>query len=291
MNAASWHAALHRLQRDGLPHVLATQVTGAGSTPREPGARMVITADEIFDTLGGGHFEWQVIEAARQRLAEGAAGMSLESFALGGRSGQCCGGFVNVLVETFPGAATTLAVFGAGNVGRELVRLAAPLDWRIRWFDDRADAFPAWTAEQPRLHCDALADSQAAVASLAPGAHALVLTHDHGLDRALVDALLTRGDCASIGLIGSESKWASFRSRLRASGHSEQALARVRCPIGAGPDGSKPRDKTPYAIALVCLAELVHQIDTAEGATAVSQDVYRGIAPQRLRSIFTSLHS
>ena len=67
--SGTWHAALHRLQRDGTPHVLATQVTSAGSTPREPGARMVITADAIFDTLGGGTFEWQTIAAARARLA------------------------------------------------------------------------------------------------------------------------------------------------------------------------------------------------------------------------------
>ncbi|MGO1888081.1 MAG: XdhC family protein, partial [Halomonas sp.] len=98
----TWHAALHRLQRDGIPHVLATQVTSAGSTPREPGARMVITDEAIFDTLGGGTFEWQTIAAARTCLAEQRYGLSLEAFSLGGRSGQCCGGFVNILLEAFP---------------------------------------------------------------------------------------------------------------------------------------------------------------------------------------------
>ncbi|QEA39619.1 xanthine dehydrogenase accessory protein XdhC [Pistricoccus aurantiacus] len=288
--ANSWHAQLHRLQQAGLPHALATQVTGAGSTPREPGARMVITATETFDTLGGGHFEWQVIEAARQRLGDNQAGISLETFALGGRSGQCCGGFVNVLIEVFSGAATRLAVFGAGNVGRELVRLASPLNWRIQWFDERDELFPGWEREQPRLSRHDLADPEAAVASLNPGSHALVMTHDHGLDRALVDALLRRGDCASIGLIGSQSKWASFRSRLRATGHGEQALAQVRCPIGAAPDGRKPSDKTPYAIALVSLAELVHLV--ADGAdNQAGNDTYRGLAPQRLRAVFPPTHS
>jgi xanthine dehydrogenase accessory factor len=135
MQPESWHAALHRLQREGVPHALATQVTSAGSTPREPGARMVITADQAFDTLGGGTFEWQTIEAARARLAghegEADAGMTLEAFSLGGRSGQCCGGFVNVLLEVFPSSTTTLAIFGAGHVGQELVRLAATI--RPRW--------------------------------------------------------------------------------------------------------------------------------------------------------------
>lgn len=275
----SWHEALHRLQRDGLPHALATQVTSAGSTPREPGARMVITADEVFDTLGGGTFEWQTIEAARERLASGTLGMSLEAFALGGRSGQCCGGFVNVLLEIFPGSAATLAIFGAGHVGTELVQLAAPLPWRVLWHDSREDIFPAWAADQPRLACRHAPDPQAAVAALPAGSHALVLTHDHAEDRELIDALLKRGDMASIGLIGSKSKWASFRSRLTDAGHDEAALATVRCPIGVT-SGGTGGDKTPYAIALAAMAELLPLMGSAERADR------RGLDPAELRALF-----
>ncbi|PMR77545.1 xanthine dehydrogenase accessory protein XdhC [Billgrantia endophytica] len=275
----SWHAALHRLQRDGLPHALATQVTSAGSTPREPGARMVITEHEVFDTLGGGTFEWQTIEAARERLSKGEAGMSLEAFSLGGRSGQCCGGSVNVLLEVFPGSATTLAIFGAGHVGTELARLAAPLPWRVLWHDSRSKAFPDWAAHQPRLECHYSPDPQAAVAALPAGSHALVLTHDHAEDRALVDALLSRGDSASLGLIGSQSKWASFRSRLTDAGHGEAALATVRCPIGTA-GGGTGGDKTPYAIALAALAELLPLVGNAERAEQ------RGLEPAELRALF-----
>ncbi|MCE9681298.1 xanthine dehydrogenase accessory protein XdhC [Halomonas alkalisoli] len=276
----AWHEALHRLQRDGLPHALATVVTSAGSTPREPGARMVITADEVFDTLGGGTFEFQVIDSARERLASGEHGMSLEAFALGGRSGQCCGGFVNVLLEIFPGSAATLALFGAGHVGTELVRLAAPLPWRVLWHDSRDGVFPDWAEAQPRLACRHAADPRAAVAALPAGSHALVLTHDHAEDRELVDALLQRGDMASIGLIGSKSKWASFRSRLTDAGHDEAALGSVRCPIGTA-SGGTGGDKTPYAIALAALAELLPLVGNAEHADQ------RGLDPAELRGIFS----
>ncbi|MGM0521556.1 MAG: xanthine dehydrogenase accessory protein XdhC [Pseudomonadota bacterium] len=287
MNAAeTWHAALHRLQREGLPHVLATQVTSAGSTPREPGARMVITEDAVFDTLGGGTFEWQTIAAAREKLAAGEAGMSLEAFSLGGRSGQCCGGFVNVLIEVFPGSATTLALFGAGHVGREIVQLAAPLGWRIQWFDSRETAFPAWAFEQPRLSCHPTLDAENAVAALPAGAHALVMTHDHSEDRALISALLARGDGASIGLIGSQSKWASFRGWLIREGHDEPALAKVRCPIGmaSGPSGDKTKggDKTPYAIALATLAELLPL------AAHPARGEQRGLTTDVLRPLFST---
>ncbi|UYG05749.1 xanthine dehydrogenase accessory protein XdhC [Halomonas sp. LR3S48] len=276
----AWHEALHRLQSEGLPHALATVVTSAGSTPREPGARMVITEDAVCDTLGGGTFEFQVIDAAREKLARGESGMSLEAFALGGRSGQCCGGFVNVLLEVFPGSAATLALFGAGHVGTELVSLAAPLPWRVLWHDSREGAFPAWAADQPRLDCRHAADPQAAVEALPAGSHALVLTHDHAEDRELVDALLKRGDMASIGLIGSKSKWASFRSRLKDAGHDDAALARVRCPIGMA-NGGTGGDKTPYAIAIAAMAELLPMVGSAERADQ------RGLEPAELRALFS----
>lgn len=277
MGALSWHQALHRLQREAVPHALASVVGAAGSTPREPGAKMVITAEGVHDTLGGGTFEYQVIDAARRALAEDEFGPRLEAFPLGGRSGQCCGGYVHVLIEVFGGAEMTVALFGAGHVGQALVGLLAPLHWRVLWHDSREDAFPAWAADQPRLECHHAPDPTEAVAALPAGCHALVMTHDHGEDRALVDDLLARGDCASLGLIGSDSKWASFKRRLADAGHGPEALARVRCPIGI--PGAK--GKLPYEIALAVSAELL----TLKPETA--QPDRRGVAPEVLRDAFS----
>ncbi|UYG09400.1 xanthine dehydrogenase accessory protein XdhC [Halomonas sp. M4R1S46] len=278
-----WHAALDRLQREARPHALASVVGVAGSTPREPGAKMVITPDAVHDTLGGGTFELQVIETAREALARGDAGTRLEAFPLGGRSGQCCGGYVHVLIELFAGAEMTVALFGAGHVGQALVEVLAPLPWRILWFDSREEAFPAEGATEVRVRRQRIAAGTegpqvaAAVDSLPAGCHALVMTHDHAEDRALVDALLRRGDCASIGLIGSQSKWASFRRRLAEAGHGETALATVRCPIGVpGAQG-----KRPYEIALAVAAELLTLKPESE-----HQD-RRGVSPETLRETFS----
>ncbi|TDX31043.1 molybdenum cofactor sulfurylase [Modicisalibacter xianhensis] len=271
-----WHDALHRLQNAGTPHALATVVGAAGSTPREPGAKMVITADEVHDTLGGGTFEFQVIDAARQALADHDTITRLEAFPLGGRSGQCCGGYVHVLIEIFAGAEMTVAVFGAGHVGQALVQLLAPLPWRVLWHDSRPESFPSDAAGQARLECRDSSDGAASVAALPPGSHALVMTHDHAEDRVLVDALLKRGDCASIGLIGSQSKWASFQRRLREAGHTQASLSQVRCPIGiAGAQG-----KRPYEIALAVSAELLTLKPSGE------RPDQRGIEPRVLRKVF-----
>lgn len=275
-----WHAALHRLQRDGIAHVLATQVTSAGSTPREPGARMVITAEAIYDTLGGGTFEWQTITAARGHLEKQHYGFSLEAFSLGGRSGQCCGGFVNIMLEVFPGAAAHIGIFGAGHVGREIINLSAPLPWQLHWFDSRSGAFTEQHQQQPRLYCHPLQDAARSVANLAPQSHALVLTHNHDEDYVLIKALIERRDIASIGLIGSDSKWVSFQGRLKREGYTEDQIQRVRCPIGQI-HSAKLNNKTPYAIALTVVTELLWLTDTPASLE------HRGLDPKSMRMLLT----
>ncbi|WP_458524639.1 xanthine dehydrogenase accessory protein XdhC [Onishia taeanensis] len=280
----TWHAALHRLQEAARPHVLATLVGAAGSTPREPGTKMVISPEATFDTLGGGTFEYQVIAAAREALARGDSAPRLEAFPLGGRSGQCCGGYLHVLIEPFVGAERCIALFGAGHVGQALAGLITPLPWHLEWFDSRAAAFPAWAAAEPappRLRRHRLDDEpktlRERVAALPSGSDALVMTHDHGQDLALIDALLRRDDLASIGLIGSASKWASFQRRLKEAGHDPDHIARVRCPIGLpGANG-----KRPYEIALAVVAELMTL--ASDGPIAPDR---RGIAPETLRDAF-----
>lgn len=280
--SSTWHAALHRLQQNGTPHVLATQITSAGSTPREPGARMVVTAHDAFDTLGGGTFEWQTIQVARDLLQQGIAGLHVESFSLGGRSGQCCGGFVNVLLETFLGISSTIALFGAGHVGREIVKLSAPLPWHIEWYDSRPDIFNVQDIKQPRLSCHSLSNLQESVSNLPPHSHALVLTHDHGEDYALIAALIQHPNISSIGLIGSDSKWSSFQNRLKRDGHTPEAIQQVRCPIGTVHD-AKLSNKTPYAIAMTVVTELLWLTDQP------TSEPIRGVEPEALRTLFNDI--
>lgn len=274
----TWHAAIDCLQREGTPHVLATQVTSAGSTPREPGAHMVITLEAIFDTLGGGTFEWQTIQVARDYLQQQRYGFHLEAFSLGGRSGQCCGGFVNILLEVFPGAETNIAIFGAGHVGQEIVKLSAPLPWQLSWHDSRSEIL-SQLCQQSRLTCHALQDINRSVAELPPHTHVLVLTHSHDEDYALIAALIQRDDLASIGLIGSDSKWASFSGRLIRAGYTAKQIQRVRCPIGRH-HGHKLSNKTPYAIALSAVSELLCLADTPPAQET------RGLPTQALRTLF-----
>lgn len=99
----------HCLHAFMLPNELGILITVAqalGSTPRAAGAKMVVTPDRLFDTIGGGHLEWRAIEIARAMLALPTdctdcllAERRLERFALGPSLGQCCGGVVQLAFE------------------------------------------------------------------------------------------------------------------------------------------------------------------------------------------------
>jgi xanthine dehydrogenase accessory factor len=96
----------------GAPAARAVLVTVAiveGSGPREPGAKMVVGFDRVFDTIGGGHLELRAIEIARAMLT-GDGARRIERFALGPSLGQCCGGVVHLAFELFdPDHAALLA--------------------------------------------------------------------------------------------------------------------------------------------------------------------------------------
>ncbi|MPS45700.1 MAG: xanthine dehydrogenase accessory protein XdhC, partial [Stenotrophomonas sp.] len=61
----SWISALADLQQQGEACVLVTIIEERGSTPRNAGSKMVVTAERIFETIGGGHLEYKAMEMAR----------------------------------------------------------------------------------------------------------------------------------------------------------------------------------------------------------------------------------
>jgi xanthine dehydrogenase accessory factor len=73
-----------------------------GSVPREAGARMVVRPDGAFHgTIGGGQLEWQALAWARESLLNPGGPARFMEQALGPDLGQCCGGRVTMLIETF----------------------------------------------------------------------------------------------------------------------------------------------------------------------------------------------
>ena len=96
-------AELKRQQTCAL--ILVTRTSG--STPREAGARMVVNDTQQWGTIGGGQLEFQAVARARELLRQGlpaapqADCARLDTVRLGPALGQCCGGTVELLTQTF----------------------------------------------------------------------------------------------------------------------------------------------------------------------------------------------
>jgi xanthine dehydrogenase accessory factor len=243
---ADWITALTDCQRDGRPSVLVTVTEVAGSTPRAAGTKMLVTADAIYGTIGGGALEFTAIETARALLDDHVTELRTQSYPLGPALGQCCGGHVTLLFEPILPPPLRVALFGAGHVAKALVTILGTLPARVTWIDNRPNLFPdmlptnvtAQVAEEPET------------ALTAGHSHILIMTHDHALDYRLVKSALCLPGQPFVGVIGSDTKRARFTSRLRADGLDP---ARLTCPIGvAGLTG-----KHPGEIAVAVAAQLL----------------------------------
>jgi xanthine dehydrogenase accessory factor len=99
--AKVWARIRETIERHGKAGLLSV-VGAAGSVPRETGARIVLQPDGgFYGTIGGGRLEYEAIAASRAALAAGRGAVVLRDWPLGPTLGQCCGGAVKTLTETF----------------------------------------------------------------------------------------------------------------------------------------------------------------------------------------------
>ncbi|SFL18745.1 xanthine dehydrogenase accessory protein XdhC [Shimia haliotis] len=257
-----------------------------GSSPRTTGTEMFVRDDGLWGTIGGGQLEHIVINAARDLLAKGNLSEHLD-IPLGPEIGQCCGGRVEVLISRMSPSDKTIAhadaaaeaanspsvyILGSGHVGRALTDQLQHLPVRTVLIDQREDELrQSQAAVEKRLSVIPEID----IMNAPEGSAFIVLTHDHGLDFLLTSAALQRGDAAYVGLIGSKTKRAKFRSWSNefCDGLS---IAPLICPIGAG--GS--RDKRPAVIAALVAAEVITALTSETAAIPQLRGAVSHIAAQ-----------
>jgi xanthine dehydrogenase accessory factor len=268
------------------PGVFVTIDSFEGSSPREVGAWMLVLADAVYGTVGGGNLELQAMAYARELL--GAQDMQrvdeLRRYPLGPSLGQCCGGVVQLKFICIPAddaikieAARALfhwargrnslqiALFGGGHVGKALVKVLGMLPCDIHWIDSRDEIFPAQLPDN--VQCEHSAPVHVAVNDIAAGSHVLIMSFSHAEDLDVVAQCLTRlrdkNDLPFIGLIGSKSKWATFRHRLEDRGFTAAEIARVTCPIGM--DGIAGKEPEVIAVSVAAQLLRLRSVKSGEG--------------------------
>lgn len=256
----------------GRPVVLATVIARHGSAPSTPGQKLALVATaagpRAVGTVGGGAVEHAVLRAMMAALDAPEGQPRTETFRLGPSLGMCCGGSATILLEPLRPSIAVLVV-GAGHVGTETAPLLARLGFRVTLVDAREEAAgegrgAPLAGESPGgLHvvCAEHDDPEVLSGLGAPPERSfcVVMTHDHQLDQAVIEWAIGRR-FAFVGGVGSRAKAARTRERLRAKGVAEEAIERVRMPVGLDIGARRPAE-----IAVAVAGELVRLRAEREG--------------------------
>src|SRR3984957_13668491 len=138
-----WLRAVQQLRHDGQPGVLVTVIEVRGHAPREAGAKMVVSREYSWGSVGGGNLEATAVARARELMLSGAAEpevleLQLNPHARSEHGRQCCGGVVKVLLEPLA-VRPVVALFGVGHVGDEVGRILSRLPIQLLLVDSRAE--------------------------------------------------------------------------------------------------------------------------------------------------------
>jgi xanthine dehydrogenase accessory factor len=269
----TWFDALHQCQQQGKSYVLVTLLATAGSTPRNAGTKMLVCDDNAFDTIGGGHLEFEVIKQARNLLADNTTIQKVEHYPLSSKLGQCCGGATNVLFEVFTGHTQHLAIYGAGHVSKALVPILAQLPLQISWIDNRQDMLDDIAMQTMPSNVKLMSSEYPAetIANLPRGSWAMIMTHNHQLDFDIVEAALSREDMSFVGMIGSGTKARRFRTRLAHRDFKQQDIQRLVSPVGV----IDIPGKRPIEVAVSMAAQLIQLLEPEKNTQSQQKQAWR----------------
>lgn len=247
---------------------MATLVSARGSSSAKVGSRMWIGPDgaAIGAVTIGGCVDARAIELSGEVLADGRP-RRIE-MALGDEDaraiGMTCAGTIELLVERVEResdaaramfdqlkATRTLVIVGAGEIGVALSRIAKTLDLRVVVADGRehlasTDRFP--DADEVRVGIPSeLVESIGFSSDTA----IVLVSHEYKYDLPILKSALT-SSAGYVGMLGGRKRREAMKELLRGDNVPEEALTRLRTPIGLDIAA-----ETPAEIAVSIAAELV----------------------------------
>lgn len=238
-----------RLTRGSEAFVLATVTASSGSSPRKPGAKMLVRSDgTLLGSVGGGRVERETVEAALTALADETP--RILEFVLTEENGFACGGSMSVYIEP-QGHRPLLLMFGAGHVGRAVTALAHGCGFRVVVVDERPEcASNELLPGAAQVICTPLQD---AFAHLQPGPDDFIIIATpghHGDFAAVRGCMATRA--GFIGLLGSRRKRETLLQTLEEEGFDLEQRERIVTPVGLDIGA-----QTPEEIAVSIVGQLI----------------------------------
>lgn len=235
--------------KEGRTFALCTVVDTRGSTPRKPGASMIVNDDGTVEgTIGGGELERSVISEALNAINKKQTKLCRHD--LLHHHGMCCGGTMDIFIEPIM-KNKRLYIFGAGHTGQALARYAVGFQFDVLLVDDRKEFLDACHIEGVSKlnlsHRKALG-----ILPFDDETYICIMTYDHGIDRDILAACVKRPH-AYLGMIGSRRKVEVTRKLFRDAGIKKGNEADdIDMPMGfsIGAEG-------PEEIALSIMAKLL----------------------------------
>ncbi|MCF2948711.1 xanthine dehydrogenase accessory protein XdhC [Paraglaciecola aquimarina] len=250
MQKLTWTQAIERCNQTAKAYVIATVIGAQGSTPRDTSSKMVIDAQQSYDTIGGGQLEYLIIQEARKLMLKNETCQVFRPLPLAAEAAQCCGGFVTVLLECFAASERQIVLFGAGHVSQALIQILSGLPCQVTLVDNRPEQIPAELPANCQSVC--IDSPQEIIATLPDNSSIVVFTHDHQLDYSLIKTMLDKPRFSYVGLIGSDTKAKRFKKRLASEHIQPEVIDSLYCPIGL----PELKGKLPMEVALSIAAQL-----------------------------------
>ena len=243
------------------PVAVATVVAGTADL----GARLVITAEHSYGSLGAERLDQAVTDDARGMLGLGKTGL----LALG-REGERRAQELSVFVECYA-PPPRMIVFGAIDFAVAMAAMGKFLGYHVtvcdarpifatsRRFPDVDEVIVAW----PHKYLEQVEVDERTVLC--------VLTHDPKFDVPLL-RLALRTKAGYIGAMGSRRTHQDRLRRLREVGMSEQELSKMSSPIGLDL-GARTPEETAVSIAAEIIARMWG--GTGQPLTTTSAPIHR----------------
>ena len=254
-------------------------ITVKGSSPREVGAWMLVSPQKCLNTIGGGVLEFSMVAEAKKMMEDRRKDNLSFKSNLNPKFYQCCGGVVSCQISTVTKSTMkriekrikneiskykSLYLFGAGHVGKSVIKLGINLPLKITVTDSRLDLVKG-LQNQFRDYVDTIkfnvdAIPERIIKSSPENSAYLVMTHSHATDFSLIEEILSLKKIGYVGMIGSKSKKISLQKYLKRKNISDNIANLVKCPIGR-PIKFSGR-KSPEVIAALTISDILESLDS-----------------------------
>lgn len=244
------------LNEKGESFVVVTMTGVRGSSPQDPGAKIIVTAAGLYaGTVGGGKVEAAAIRKGQEILkSESQLPPEALTWNLQRDIGMTCGGEVSFLFEHFMINHWPIVIYGAGHIAQALTRLLSKMNCQVTCIDSR----PEWVAKLEGVRGIHHPNPAETVKDFPKNTFFLSMTMGHAHDvPILIEIAKHAPDAPYVGVIGSDIKGLRIKNDLKEAGIDEAFIKNLRVPMGL-PIGTNH----PWEISVSIVAELIQVRDS-----------------------------